>query len=216
MLNSTIGQILWRFPRRAPNWRLLLIFAWVSGAAATASAEPLEYAIGADVSFLAQAEQNGAVFKDNGEAKPGLQIFKDHGYNWVRLRLFHSPDRLPNDLEYTIALAKQAKKLGFKILLNYHYSDTWADPAEAVSPAGLGEEVARRARTGGVRVHARHDHRIPRCGRDAGHGADRQRSDQRHAVARRTAAARTGTISPICSRPAFAASTLARATRRAR
>src|SRR5438094_2511454 len=78
-----------------------------------------DYAIGADVSFLAQAEKEGVVFKDNGVARPGLQILKDHGYNWVRLRLFHTPTQLPNNLAYTIALAKQAKKLGFKFLLDY-------------------------------------------------------------------------------------------------
>jgi arabinogalactan endo-1,4-beta-galactosidase len=105
---------------------------WI--AATTSNAQPLDYAIGADVSFLAQAEKGGTVFKEDGKAKPGLQIFKDHGYNWVRLRLFNSPDQLPNNLEYTIDLAKQAKKLGFKILLNYHYSNTWADPAKQFLP----------------------------------------------------------------------------------
>ena len=93
-----------------------------------------DYAIGADLSFLKQAEEQDTVFKDNGQAKPGLQIFKDHGYNWIRLRLFHTPTRLPNNLEYTIALAKEARKLGFKFLLNYHYSDTWADPGKQTIP----------------------------------------------------------------------------------
>ena len=93
-----------------------------------------DYAIGADLSFLKQAEDRGVVFKDNGEGKPGLQIFKEHGYNWIRLRLFHTPTRLPNNLVYTIALAKEAKKLGFKFLLNYHYSDTWADPGKQYIP----------------------------------------------------------------------------------
>jgi arabinogalactan endo-1,4-beta-galactosidase len=95
----------------------------------------LDYAIGADVSFLRQAEERGTVFKDNGVAKPGLQIFRVHGYNWIRLRLFHTPTRLPNNLEYTIATAREAKKLGFKFLLNYHYSDTWADPGKQFIPA---------------------------------------------------------------------------------
>jgi arabinogalactan endo-1,4-beta-galactosidase len=95
---------------------------------------PADYAIGADLSFLKQAEDRGTVFKDNGQAKPGLQIFHDHGYNWIRLRLFHTPTRLPNNLDYTIALAKDAKKLGFKFLLNYHYSDTWADPGKQTVP----------------------------------------------------------------------------------
>ncbi len=126
--------MVWTFSRLVPYWRLLLVLSGTLLAPAPANAEPLDYAIGADVSFLAQAEQNGAAFKDAGQVKSGLQIFKDHGYNWVRLRLFNSPDRLPNNLEYTIDLAKQAKKHGFKILLNYHYSDTWADPAKQFPP----------------------------------------------------------------------------------
>jgi arabinogalactan endo-1,4-beta-galactosidase len=98
------------------------------------TAKSADYAVGADLSFLKQAEDRGTEFKDDGQAKPGLQIFKDHGYNWIRLRLFHTPTQLPNNLEYTIALAKDAKKLGYKILLNYHYSDTWADPAKQFIP----------------------------------------------------------------------------------
>ncbi len=97
-------------------------------------AKAADYAIGADLSFLKQAEERGTVFKDAGQAKPGLQIFKDHGYNWIRLRLFHTPTDLPNNLEYTIALAKEAQKLGLKILLNFHYSDTWADPQKQFIP----------------------------------------------------------------------------------
>lgn len=93
-----------------------------------------DYAIGADLSFLKQAEDNGFAFKENGAAKPGLQIFKDHGYNWIRLRLFHTPTRLPNGLDYTIALAQDAKKLGYRFLLDYHYSDTWADPGKQFLP----------------------------------------------------------------------------------
>lgn len=94
--------------------------------------------IGADLSFLAEAEAKGSVFRDGGIAKPGLQLFRDHGYNWIRLRLFHtvanSPDPLPNDLAYTIALAKQAKALGYQFLLDYHYSDTWADGGKQIMP----------------------------------------------------------------------------------
>ena len=103
-------------------------------------ARAAEYAIGAYLSFLKQAEDWGNVFRDGGQAKPGLQIFKDHGYNWIRLRLFHTPTQLPNNLDYTISLAKEAEKLGFKFLLNYHYSDTWADPGKQFIPkAWLGK-----------------------------------------------------------------------------
>jgi arabinogalactan endo-1,4-beta-galactosidase len=93
-----------------------------------------DYAVGADVSFLKAAEDGGKIFKDNGQAKPGLEIFKEHGYQWVRLRLFHTPTDLPNNLEYTLRMAKAANKLGFHILLDFHYSDTWADPAKQFTP----------------------------------------------------------------------------------
>ena len=100
----------------------------------TTSTKGQEYAIGADLSFLKSAEDKGFVFKENSNGKAGLQIFSDHGYNWIRLRLFHTPTELPNNLEYTIALAKSAKALGYKFLLDYHYSDTWADPGKQFIP----------------------------------------------------------------------------------
>lgn len=93
-----------------------------------------QYVIGADVSFLKQAENQGTVFKDNGRAELALQILKDHGYNWVRLRLFVNPTALPNNLSYTIASAQKARSLGFKFLLDLHYSDTWADPGKQYTP----------------------------------------------------------------------------------
>jgi arabinogalactan endo-1,4-beta-galactosidase len=98
----------------------------------------MPFAIGADLSFLKQAEDRGAKFKDAGVEKQGLQIFREHGYNWIRLRLFHTPSTqprpLPNDLAYTLALAKEAKGRGFKFLLDFHYSDTWADPGKQILP----------------------------------------------------------------------------------
>ncbi len=103
-----------------------------------------EYAVGADLSFLKQAEDNGFKFKENGEVKKGIEIFKNHGYNWIRLRLFHTPSQLPNNLEYTIATAQMAKEHGFKFLLDYHYSDTWADPGKQFVPKaweGLSHET---------------------------------------------------------------------------
>jgi arabinogalactan endo-1,4-beta-galactosidase len=116
---------------------------------------PEPFAVGADLSFLGEAEARGVVFRDGGEAKPGLKLFRDHGYDWVRLRLFHSPaahrSALPNDLAYTIAQARAAKAHGFKLLLNFHYSDTWADPAHQITPEAwkeLGpEDLAAAVRT---------------------------------------------------------------------
>jgi arabinogalactan endo-1,4-beta-galactosidase len=93
-----------------------------------------EFIAGADVSFLRQMEGNGVVFKDAGTAEPGLRILKDHGYTWVRLRVMVNPISLPNTLDYTIASAKDAKALGFKVLLDFHYSDDWADPGHQTVP----------------------------------------------------------------------------------
>jgi arabinogalactan endo-1,4-beta-galactosidase len=89
---------------------------------------------GADVSFLRQMESKGVVFKDAGVAEPGLQILKNHGYTWIRLRVMVDPISLPNTLEYTIASAKDAKARGFKVLLDFHYSDDWADPQHQTVP----------------------------------------------------------------------------------
>lgn len=93
-----------------------------------------EYMIGADLSYLKSAEDRGFAFREADSAKPGLEIFRDHGYNWIRLRLFHTPTSLPNNLEYTIALARKAKEMGYKFLLDFHYSDTWADPGKQFTP----------------------------------------------------------------------------------
>ncbi|MEJ2677491.1 MAG: glycosyl hydrolase 53 family protein [Gemmatimonadota bacterium] len=97
--------------------------------------QPFVFAVGADLSFLKAAEDRGVQFKDNGVVRPALEIFKDHGYDWIRLRVFHAPTRLPNNLQYTIALAKQAKARGYHFLLDYHFSDTWADPQHQITPA---------------------------------------------------------------------------------
>lgn len=90
--------------------------------------------LGPTCRFSSRQKDQGTVFKEKGQAKPGGAIFKDHGYNWVRLCLFHNPTHLPNNPDYTLALAKAAKARGFKLLLNYHYSDTWADPGKQTIP----------------------------------------------------------------------------------
>jgi arabinogalactan endo-1,4-beta-galactosidase len=118
-------------PRRVS---LTILAAAIALTLRLADSTAAEYAVGADVSFLRQAEQQGVVFRDNGKGQPGLSILQQHGYGWVRLRLFHTPTELPNDLAYTIALARDAKRLGMKFLLDYHYADGWADPQQQPIP----------------------------------------------------------------------------------
>jgi len=109
-----------------------LFFALMVLQATLRSAAAYDFAFGADLSFLKQAEDNGIVFRDGTNALPGLQIFRNHGYNWIRLRLFVEP--VGGHLPYTLAEAKDAKALGYKLLLDLHYANAWADPGKQPTP----------------------------------------------------------------------------------
>jgi arabinogalactan endo-1,4-beta-galactosidase len=98
--------------------------------------------LGADISFLPQLEFRGIKFSDNGVQKDALQILKDHKINYIRLRIFndpaadsgYSPKKGFCDLEHTKQMAKRVKAAGMKFLLDFHYSDTWADPGKQFKP----------------------------------------------------------------------------------
>lgn len=99
---------------------------------------PPDFIIGAGLSSV-KHQETWTSFKDvDGEYKPVLRIFRAHGYGWIRLDLFHTPAngpyKLPNDLAYTAAFASEAKRLGYKFLLDYHLSDTWANPGAQTLP----------------------------------------------------------------------------------
>ena len=94
--------------------------------------------LGADVSALARIEQAGGVFRDAGAAGDAIAILRAHGSDIFRLRLFVNPldtDVVVNDLAYTVAMAARVKAAGAKLLLDFHYSDTWADPGHQATPA---------------------------------------------------------------------------------
>lgn len=110
---------------------------------------------GGDFSIIKKMEEYGAVFKVNGVAKDGLQIFRENGYTWARLRIFHTPNNVGpvcNNLNYTIESAKKAKTLGYKILLNFHYSDTWADPGKQFTPVAW-QNLSFQLLTDSVRIY---------------------------------------------------------------
>jgi beta-galactosidase len=111
-----------------------------------AAAQPKETTkmLGADISFLPQLEDRGIKFAENGTAKDPILVMKDHGLNYVRLRIFNDPARDSGgysprrgfcDLEHTKQMAKRVKAAGMKLLLDFHYSDTWADPGKQYKPA---------------------------------------------------------------------------------
>jgi beta-galactosidase len=99
--------------------------------------------LGADISFLPQLEDRGMKFSDKGVQKDAMEILKDHGFNYIRLRIFnnpaadsgYSPKKGFCDLEHTKQMAKRIKAAGMKFLLDFHYSDTWADPGKQYKPS---------------------------------------------------------------------------------
>jgi arabinogalactan endo-1,4-beta-galactosidase len=91
---------------------------------------------GADLSFLPQIEDLGGIyFDEEGNPADALEIFSDHGFNYVRLKLWHTPEEDYNNLTRILYLAERLKSKNLKLLLNFHYSDTWADPGKQYKPA---------------------------------------------------------------------------------
>lgn len=99
--------------------------------------------IGADISFLPQLESSGMVFSNaTGQQTDVLKILKDNGFNYIRLRIFNHPENVDGyspkvgfcNLEHTLQMSKRVKAAGMKLLLDFHYSDTWADPQKQFAP----------------------------------------------------------------------------------
>lgn len=135
------------------NNRLLLFIAAAILAVSSVFASR-RYA-GGDISLLPDYEKAGAVYLDyDGKAINGsaLDFFAAEGWDMMRVRLFVNPskytgsDRDPNacqSLEYILPLCKRIKAAGLPLMLDFHYSDTWADPAKQWTPAewvGLSDE----------------------------------------------------------------------------
>ncbi|MCB0424875.1 MAG: glycosyl hydrolase 53 family protein [Mangrovimonas sp.] len=98
---------------------------------------------GADLSYVNEMEDCGASYKDaNGVTKDPFVIFKEAGTNLVRVRLWHHPTWTNysnfDDVKLTIQRAKQQ---GMKVLLDFHYSDTWADPSKQEIPAAWLDDI---------------------------------------------------------------------------
>ena len=93
----------------------------------------MNFIMGADVSSLQAMEDRGAKFYDlDGMESDALSILSAHGVNYIRLRLFNRPTESFDggdycDLEHTLEMAKRVKKQGLGLLLDFHYSDFWAD-----------------------------------------------------------------------------------------
>jgi len=94
------------------------------------------FAKGADISWITQMESSGIKFYDkNGAEKDLFQILKGEGINSTRLRAWVNPADGYNNTADVVAKAIRAKNAGMKIMIDFHYSDKWADPGHQTTPA---------------------------------------------------------------------------------
>jgi arabinogalactan endo-1,4-beta-galactosidase len=107
--------------------------------------EKTDFYFGADLSYVNQILDHGGVYKDDGEIRSPYKIFGDNGANLIRLRLWHNPTwtkevygasgtQLYNNLADVEKSIRLAKEQGMSVLLDFHYSDTWADPGKQEIP----------------------------------------------------------------------------------
>jgi arabinogalactan endo-1,4-beta-galactosidase len=131
------------------NSPLVIRILLVAGLFCRLAAGPVEAAgtkaflAGADLSLVPYFQSHGVVYREQGRAGDPVLILKQRGVNCVRLRLFTSspeqartnPYNAINNRDYTLPLARHVKECGLQLLLDFHYSDTWADPQKQFIPA---------------------------------------------------------------------------------
>ena len=113
--------------------------------------------VGGDISMLKKFVDSGAIYKDkDGNSVEPYAFFREQGWNAVRLRLFVAPSKASaddkkegaiQDLDYVTAMAKDVKAAGYRLMLDFHYSDTWTDPGQHSTPAawkGNATELAEK------------------------------------------------------------------------
>ncbi|MHA3042849.1 glycosyl hydrolase 53 family protein [Streptococcus sp. 517s] len=104
---------------------------------------PSDFIKGADISTLIAQEESGVRYYDeNGNEKDLITILAENGVNYVRVRIWNNPyddkghgyGAGNSDLSKAIAIGKRATAAGMRVLVDFHYSDFWADPGRQVSP----------------------------------------------------------------------------------
>ena len=95
--------------------------------------------------MLGVDENSGVKYTDiGGQPVDCVKLFSGHGFNCVRLRLWVNPTgqyEMVNNLAYDAAIAQRAKAQGMKVYLDFHYSDTWADPGNQIKPAAWANDT---------------------------------------------------------------------------
>lgn len=100
--------------------------------------ENLEFALGADISWVTEMESQGHKFYNAaGQERECTALMKECGLNAIRLRVWVDPSKHGGwcDVEDMVVKAVRAKDLGMDVMVDFHYSDFWADPSKQVKPA---------------------------------------------------------------------------------
>lgn len=93
------------------------------------------FAKGADVSWVTEMESKGVSFYDiNGNRQECMTLIKSLGFNAIRLRVWVNPADGWNGKQDVLAKARRASALGMRLMIDFHYSDTWADPGKQYKP----------------------------------------------------------------------------------
>jgi arabinogalactan endo-1,4-beta-galactosidase len=92
--------------------------------------------LGADISSLKKSEDLGGIYHNaDGTQADALEILKKHGLNYARLRVWVNPADGYHGIEELLEMAARLKRHGIKLLVDFHYSDNWADPGKQIKPA---------------------------------------------------------------------------------
>ena len=116
---------------------------------------PQDFIFGMDASCVPALEASGVRYFDHdGVERDVFHILRDNGINYIRIRIWNDPfDENGNgygggncDIENAVAIGRRAAAVGMKLLVNFHYSDFWADPSKQMVPkAWQGMSVVERA-----------------------------------------------------------------------
>jgi arabinogalactan endo-1,4-beta-galactosidase len=97
---------------------------------------PSNFAKGADLSWVTQMEAAGVKFyNSSGTEQECMALMKSFGMNAIRLRVWVNPSPAWNNTADVVAKAIRANNLGMRIMIDFHYSDSWADPGQQTKPA---------------------------------------------------------------------------------
>lgn len=108
-----------------------------SSATSSMASSNQNFAKGADVSWITEMEATGKTFyTKTGVQKDLLDVLKEQGMDSIRLRVWVNPaDGKYNNMTDVLAKAKRVKAAGMKLMIDFHYSDNWADPGKQIKPA---------------------------------------------------------------------------------